>query len=221
VARVVTRGLRALGLVGAVLAASMARAESRSIEGWGRVTVFGGYRWVPNWYFADKAAEAGTPMLRPSAGGPQGGASFGYGAFAFVEVAIDLLIGYETFELQGLQPFSSVTYGGLIGPRLTGVDVLFNGFSPYLGVQFGPVLSTVSSASLTQREKLQGAVAVSGGFNYRFSDRFAFNLDVRWMLARHYVDPVAGANVGGVWFSAGFTMFFAPSPKRDLDVPGF
>lgn len=203
------------------LASSGARAESRSIEGWGRISVFGGYRWVPNWFFADKAAEAGRPLVRPSPGGPQGGASFGYGAFAFAEIAIDLLIGYETFELEGLQPFSAVTYGGLLGPRFTKMDVLFKGFAPYVGVQAGPVLSSVSSNSLPQREKLLGAVAVNGGFNYRFAERLAFNVDVRWMLARNFVDPIAGANVGGVWFSVGFTIFFAPEPKRDLDVPGF
>lgn len=203
-----------------VLGPGVAQADS-SIEGWGRVSVFGGWRWVPNWFFADKAAEAGTPMLKASPGGPQGGASFGYGALPFVEVAIDLFIGYETFELSGLQPFSSVSYGGLLGARFTRMDVLFPGFAPYLGVQAGPMLASVTSNSAPQPEKLLGAVSVNGGVNYRFAERFAVNLDVRWIIARTYVDPIAGINVGGVWFSAGFTIFFAPAPKRDLDVPGF
>lgn len=216
-----SRGARLAAALVVLLAASGARAESRSIEGWGRISVFGGYRWVPNWFFADKAAEAGTPMLRPSPGGPQGGASFGYGAFPFVEIAIDLLVGYETFTLEGLEPFSAVSYGGLLGPRFTKMDVLFKGFAPYLGVQAGPLLSSVTSTSLPQREKLLGAVAVNGGFNYRFAERMAFTVDARWVLARNYVDPIAGANVGGFWFSVGFTIYFAPEPKRDLDVPGF
>jgi hypothetical protein len=218
---VVIRGARLAAAVAIVLAAKGARAESGSIEGWGRITVAGGYRRVPNGFFADRAAEAGRPMVRPSPGGPQGVASFGFGAFPFVEVAIDLLAGYETFTLEGLEPFSAVSYGGLLGPRFTKVDVLFKGFGPYLGVHAGPLLSVVSSTSLPQREKLIGAVAVSGGFNYRFAERMALTVDVRWILARNYVEPIAGANVGGFWFSLGFTIFFAPEPKRDLDVPGF
>lgn len=216
-----SRAARLACAAAVLFTASAARAESRSIEGWGRISITGGYRWVPNWYFADKAAQAGSPMLKASPGGPQGGASFGYGAFPFTEIAIDLLFGYETFELEGLQPFSSVTYGGLLGPRFTRMDVLFKGFAPYIGAQFGPVLSSLTSPSLPQGEKLIGAVAVNGGFNYRFADRFAFTLDVRWLLARNFVAPIAGANVGGLFVSAGFTIYFAPSPKQDLDVPGF
>ncbi|MEW5740474.1 MAG: hypothetical protein AB1938_16220 [Myxococcota bacterium] len=216
-----TRSLCALGMLLVALGTGAARAESKSVDGWGRITVFGGYRLVPNGFFADKAAEAGSPMLRPSPGGPQGGASFGYGTFSFVEICIDLLVGYETFELEGQQPYSSITYGGLLGARFTRMDLLFPGFAPYAGVQAGPILASVSSGSNPQPEKLQLGISVNGGFNYRFAERFAFNVDVRWMYARYYVEPIAGANVGGLWFSAGFTFFFTPAPKKDLDVPGF
>lgn len=218
----VRRSPGALAVLVIALWAADGRAESRSIDGWGRITVFGGYRYTPQGYFADKAAEAGTPMIRPSPGGPQGGASFGYGAFSFVEVSVDLLIGYETFELEGHQPFSSVQYGGLLGARFTKMDVLFTGFAPYAGVQFGPILSSITSNSAPQGEKLLGGISVNGGFTYRFAQRFGVSLDVRWLFARHYVEVVgAGANAGGLWASLGFTIFFAPEPKRDLDVPGF
>jgi hypothetical protein len=205
----------------AALGTAEAWAESTSVDGWGRLTVFGGYRLVPNGYFAGRAAEAGSPMLHASVGGPQGGASFGYGTLSFVEICIDLLIGYETFELEGQLPYSSVTYGGLLGVRLTRLDWLVPGLAPFLGMQGGPILANVSSGSNPQPEKLQLAFSVNAGFNYRFAERFAFNVDVRWMYARYYVDPIAGANVGGLWFSAGFTFFFTPAPKKDLDVPGF
>lgn len=211
----------ALLALAVALCAAGARAESRSIDGWGRITAFGGYRYVPNGYFAEKAAEAGAPMKKPSPGGPQGGASFGYGAFSFLEVTIDLLIGYETFELEGQAPFSSVTYGGLLGARFTKLDLLFTGFAPYAGVQAGPILSIVTSNSAPQPEKFLGGIAINGGFNYRFTERLGINLDVRWMFARNYVEPIAGCNVGGLWVSLGFSVFFPPAPKADLDVPGF
>ncbi len=217
----VARAARGLVLLVALGAAQAGAADAGSVEGWGRVSVLGGYRWVPNWYFAGKAAEAGSPVSAPSIGGVMGSASFGYGAFPFLEVAIDAVVGYETFTLEGLQPFTSVSYGALLGSRFTRFDVLVKGLAPYLGVQFGPLLVNLSSPSLPQPEKLVGALMVSGGVSYRFADRFAFTLDARWLLARSFVNPIAGANAGGFTFSAGLTVFFAPTPKRDLDVPGF
>jgi hypothetical protein len=161
-------------------------------------------------------------MVKQSPGGPQGGASFGYGAFSFVEVTVDLLIGYEQWELEGFQPFTSVQYGGMLGARFTKMDIFFKGFAPYAGVQFGPILSSVTSNSAPQGEKLLGGIAVNGGFNWKLSDRFGVSLDVRWLFARHYVNAVdVGCNVGGLWASVGFTIFFPPAPKQDLDVPGF
>lgn len=214
-------GLVRFGFVALLLLAAAAQAEPGSIEGVGRIQVSAGYRWTPNWYFTGKAAEAGTPVVRASIGGPQATASFGYGATSWLEGTIDVLGAIESFELSGYLPFTSSTYGALLGIRVARLDVWVPGLVPHAGVQVGPMLSTVSSATLPGTEHLQLGYSVNGGLTWRFSERFGLTLDVRWLYARIYVDGISGINVGGVWFSLGLTTFFAPAPKRDLDVPGF
>jgi hypothetical protein len=216
---VVRPAVRVLALALA-LAAPAALAQS-SIDGWGRVTVLGGYRWVPNWYFAGKAAEAQHPFTRPSPGAPSVIASFGYGATSFLEVAVDAFFSWESFELAGYSTFNAFTYGALLGPRLMKGDVLFRGFTPWVGVEAGPVFSIVNSNSVHGGERLLGTLAVAGGFHWRVNDRWAISFDVRWVYARDVVEGISGINVGGVTFSLGVTGLFPPAPKRELDVPGF
>jgi hypothetical protein len=212
--------VRALALV-LVLGASAAHAQA-SIDGWGRITVLGGYRWTPNWYFNGRAAEAGYPVEKPSIGGPAVTASFGYGATSVIELAVDAFFAWETFKLANLEPFNAFTYGGGIGPRLVKGDLFFRGFSPWVAVQAGPIFATVQSPSLANNpERVLGAIFVAGGFHLRVADRWAITFDVRWIYARAMVPEISGINVGGVVFSLGVTSFFPPPPKRELDVPGF
>lgn len=210
---------RSMAVVALLLVAAPARAGG--IEGWGRISVGGGYRWVPNWYFAEKAAAAGRPIEVASPGGPQGTASFGLGVNAWLEVAIDLFGGYEAFTLAPQEHFTSVSYGALLGGRLVGTDVLFKGFMPYLVLQAGPLLAQVTSAQSQGQEKLMGSLAAGAGATWRFAERYGVSLEAKWYYGRHFVTDISGINVGGVWFTASFTIFFPPAPKRDLDVPGF
>ncbi len=209
-----------LTLVLALAASSSFAQRTDSVQGWGRISVLGGYRWVPNWYFADRAAQAGFPVAKASPGGPLGIASFGYGVFDSLELAVDLFAAWETFELTDYAPFSATTYGAMLGPRLTKRN-LFPGFTPYVGVEGGPTLALVSSNSISNPERLLGGLAAVGGFHWAFHDRWAISFDVRWIYARSAVPGISGINVGGVLFSLGVSTFFAPSPKRELDVPGF
>jgi hypothetical protein len=211
-------GLLALLLLGS---SSFAQAESTSIDGWGRVTLMGGYRWVPNWYFAQKASAAGMPYTDHPGGGPQGIASFGYGATDWLEVSVDVFGAYERFSLAGFEPFTSFVYGGLVGARLMKTNLLFPGFTPYVGVQLGPVLSDINASTATVPERLMGGYMAVGGFHWRFTERWALTFDARWLYARNVFPGISGLNVGGVLFSVGVSMFFPPAPKRDLDVPGF
>lgn len=209
-----------LAVLAWALAVPATRAQS-SVDGWGRISVLGAYRWVPNWYLAGKAAEAGHPFVRESPGGPQVTASFGYGALSSLEVAVDVFFAWEGFELQGLAPFNSFLYGGALGPRLTRGDVLFKGLMPYVAVEFGPAFSIVQSSSVSSPERLLGVLIVAGGFHWKVTDRWAISFDVRWTYARGYIPEVSGLNVGGVTFSLGVSHFFPPAGKRELDVPGF
>lgn len=209
-------------LLVAMLLASPAFADG--IEGWGHVSVGGGFRWVPNWWFFDHAAAAGTPVIPGITGGPQATASFGYGVTRLFELSIDLLGSFETFSLAlpdgNRDEYTSSVYGAQLGGRLQGVDVFFKGFMPYLQVQAGPLLSNISVKSQTIPEKVVLAFSVSGGITYRFSEKYGLGVEVRYLNARSNT-PISGINVGGVLFSAMFTFYFPPEPKRDLDVPGF
>ncbi len=196
-------------------------AGAAGVDGWGRISLGGGYRWVPNWYFADRAAEVGRALEAVSPGGPQGTVSFGLGVNAFLEVSIDLFAGYEAFTLTPGEQFSSVSYGALVGGRLVAADLFFKGFMPYLTVQAGPMLALVASQATPVPERLIGALAAGAGATWRFSERYGVGLEARWIYGRSYITDISGINVGGVWFTASFTIHFPPSPKRDLDVPGF
>ena len=202
-----------------------ASAFASGIDGMGRISVGGGFRWVPNWWFQEHAAAAGTPMLPSIEGGPQGTASFGLGVSSLLEVSIDLLFGYQGFSLGqpdgGQNDFTVITAGGVLGGRLVGTDVLFKGFMLYLGVGAGPMLAAITSQSLKVPERSVLGLSVSGGATYRFADRYGITLEVRYLNGRSTVPDISGINVGGVWFSAMFTIFIPPSLKRDLDVPGF
>ena len=117
--------------------------------------------------------------------------------------------------------YTSSMYGAALGGRLAGRDVFFTGFMPYLSLQAGPLLSNISRKADPIPERVLFALFASAGATYRFSDRYGITLEARYVLARNSVPPISGINVGGVLFSAMFTIFFPPAPKRDLDVPGF
>lgn len=216
--------MRTLALL--VFVATAPALASTPTDGVGRISLGGGLRWTPNWWFDARASEAGRGPApnREAFSAPlglQGAASFGYGAFEWFELSVDLFVGYEAFELEGWLPFTSLSYGGLIGARVTRYDFPVNGLAPYLGVQTGPMLVTVSSPTFPSGETVMTAFSVNGGASYKFSDRVGVFVDARWLLGRVFVADLAGRNVGGVFFSAGVSLFFPPEPKRDLEVPGF
>lgn len=204
-----------------LLALASAPALADGIDGEGRLSVQLGYRWSPDDHFAQAAAAAGNPIVRRSWGGLQGSAGFGYGALEWVEAAIDLFGGWESFELDGYAPFHSVSYGAVIGARFVARDLFFKGFQPWFGVQVGPTIINITTASFGIRETVVAGLAVSGGVIFRIGERFGVTLEARYLMARGMVPGIGGLNAGGGWFSIGFATFFAPSMKRDLPVPGF
>lgn len=215
-----------------VLCVSLSATEAwagpgTSTDGVGRISIGGGLRWTMNDWFNLKATEAGLP---PVSGGDefvtaplgfQGMASFGYGAFDWFEICVDVFAGYESFKLDGWAPFASVSYGATIGVRATRYDFPVQGLAPYLGVGSGPLLTTVTSQSAPGTERVLQTWSFNGGAAYKLTDRIGLFVDVRYLLGRAFVADIAGRNIGGVFLSAGVSIFFPPSPKRDLDVPGF
>ena len=71
-------------------------AFGEGIDGLGRISVGGGFRWVPNWYFSEHAAAVGTPVIPGLTGGPQLNASFGYGVAPVLEVLADKIVALPT-----------------------------------------------------------------------------------------------------------------------------
>jgi hypothetical protein len=217
--------MRASALAAALLVTGAARADTPT-DGMGRVSVGGTLRVTPNDYFNDRAREAGRALIAEGTTSPLGAggvASFGYGAFEYLEVTFDLYAAWEAFALEGWSPFSSTNYGLLAGLRLTRYDVLFRGFAPYLGVQTGISLVTVTSPSAPGGERALQPLSVNGGFSWRFTERLGAFVEVRYLLSRVFVADIAGRNVGGFFASAGVAFFFpSPTERRDAgEVPGF
>lgn|GEM_PF-4828142 len=199
-----------LGL--ALLCAGAARADG--VEGVGRLSLSAGWRLTPNGYFFDHAAAGGHPYQSDSKGGPQGVASFGYGATANLEVNIELLVGSESLTLQGLEPLRTITYGGLISGRLyLAPDASIR---PWLQVATGPLLVYVSGAGATEpNEKLRQGFAVGAGVSVPLTGPWSLVAEYRLLLVRGNVSGVEGAsgiNGGGSWIGFGFGYSFGASP---------
>lgn len=191
------------------------RAE-RSLEGMGRVAVQGGYRWTPNADFMRRAADALHPVQGGMPGGPQFSASFGYAPLDWVEATIDVFVGFENFRLEGLEQFTSTTYGALLGVRFAKMDFPVRGLVPYFGAQLGPVLSFITSKSVANAERLNTGYSINAGLTFRIRDRWGIGFDARWMFARGDVPEIATIDAGGLWVSLSVTYFIPAGPKDPL-----
>jgi hypothetical protein len=180
-----------------------------SVEGRSYITVMGGARWVPNWYFEDKFKIAETPLVpRLFPGGPSGVVSFAYAPFSSFEIAIDLFASSDTFEVTRDANYLSISYGALLMGKYTSRNLLFEGFNPFLGVGVGPMLNWLGRSGALVDERLQVAVAAAAGFQFQFTSNLGLAVDLRYIFARRWFPEVAGLNVGGVAAHVGVTYFF-------------
>jgi len=186
----------------------------QGIDGVGRITISGGWKQTPNDYFFNNAASQGSPVEWRGAGGPEGTASFGYGATWWLEVSIDLFVGADRFKIAGYDPLNTITYGALLGVRLTKMDLLFKGFAPFVGVGLGPTLGYVFTGSTPPaQETLLTGIAGTAGLTYRIAERVALTLEYRFLYARaKWV--LGGINVGANFVSAGVVIYFPRSPSE-------
>lgn len=197
-----------------------APAFASGVEGQGRVSVSGGWRLTPNGYFADHAAAGGHPLVSDSKGGPQGIASFGYGATENLEVNIELLAGTESLTLQGLPSVRTVTYGGLVSGRLYLAPD--SPLRPWVQLATGPVLVYTTGAGVADpNEQLKQAFAAGLGLSLALSGPWSVVAEYRYLFVRGNVSGVDGAhgiNGGGSWFGLGFGYSFgvAPEPSSAL-----
>jgi opacity protein-like surface antigen len=209
-----------LGALTLVIASTAFAQQERTMEGVSRVALQGGYKWAPNGSFVNQAATDGHPLKGSMPGGPQFSASFGYAPLEWLEATIDVFIGFEGFTLDGLERFTSTTYGALLGVRVGRMDFPVRGLLPYLGFQLGPALSFLTSKSIASAEKLNTGYSINAGLTYRFADKWGFGLDARYLFADGAMLLPDGntltLNAGGLWISATVTFFIGAGPKDPM-----
>lgn len=218
-----TRGCAAalcLLLLGATPAFAAADAWTNGIDGVGRISVSAGWKLAGQDWFFNQSANEGHPLVSRGIGGPQAFASFGYGAIRWLEVAIDLFLGHDRFEISPYQPVNVITYGALVGVRAQLMDFLVPGLAPYIGFSIGPTLGYVFTGAPDQTfERLVTGVAGVAGIAYRFSDHLGISVDYRLLYARG-VWVTSGLNVGGSFFSLGFVIYFPRNPSESTRMLG-
>jgi hypothetical protein len=223
--------IRTAALCVALVGAEGLAAEpwTNGIDGVGRISVMGGWKVASNDWFFSRADALGHPVVTRGIGGPQGQASFGYGAISWLEVAIDLFVAHDQFGISGVEgdrPIQILTYGALLGVRFTAMDFLFPGFAPFIGVGVGPTLGYTYTGNNNETfEKLVTGVSGNVGVTYRINDRFGLTLEYRFVYSRGFFyvasdDAGAGLNTGGSWFSLGFVIYFPRTIGGTDRMPG-
>ncbi len=199
------------------LAATPALAQvERSLEGMGRIALQGGYRWTPNGSFVHAASNNGHPLVGTMPGGPQFSASVGYAPLEWLEATIDVFVGFESFRLDGLESFTSTSYGALLGVRLGKMDFPIRGLLPYLGAQVGPALTFVTSKSIANSEKLNTGISLNAGLTFRVTDKWGLGFDARYLFSNGEVPDIGTINGGGLWVSLSVTYFIGAGPKDPM-----
>ena len=200
--------LVALWLTVAFLA-SPVRASS---EGSGRITLLGGWRLTGNNYFAANAERAGTPLTNASPGGPFVMGSFGYAVLNSVEVSVEVFGGGEKLHLAGKPTLTSLSYGGMVGPRFC--PELGHGIELSLGLSTGVVLVNESGFGLTtaNEQSVQGWMG-EAGLGWRAGPDLTLSVEYRHLFARGIVPGYGGISGGGEWLAFGVTFWVNPEPS--------
>jgi hypothetical protein len=194
----------------------MASVAHAAPEGVGGFELLGGWRLTPNGYFANTAAQVGTPLTHASPGGPVAIASFSYVPLSWLAIAVDGMVGGERLYLKGEPVLTSVTYGAMIGPKL--VPDLGHGFTLTLGVSTGAILVNESGLHLPQAdEQLDQAFMGEVGVMWEFAPNIQLCAEYRLLLARGYVPGYSGINGGGSWFGVGLNFWIAAAEPTHVN----
>lgn len=205
------------------LAASSALAQddASSLEGVGRISIQGGWRYVANSTFYDRfySQEGNQGMERASTshGGPMAVGSFAYGITELVEVGIDLFGYIEQPRLTGRPKLTTAAYGALLGLRFRWWwDIGPDGVVPFLGVLSGPLLATAAFEGTPAKETFTNAWGATAGATFRLNPSWGLSLEYRLLFARAAVGPpeqrLGTFNAGGSWISLGINYTFPKDP---------
>lgn len=205
----------------AALAASTAFAQdgAPSLEGEGRISIQGGWRYVSNstFYNGYYSQRPGLERAPQSHGGPLAVGSFAYSVTDLVEVGIDLFATAERMQLTGQPELTILNYGALLGVRFQGwLNLGPEGTVPFLGLLTGPMLASSTFKGQPVRELLSQAWAGSAGATLRLTPKWGITLEYRLVFARGAVakpgEQFGTFNAGGSWLSVGVNYTFPPEP---------
>lgn len=206
---------------------------STSLDGVGRISIQGGYRFTSNetfyksWYGQSDEFKA-LPRAREATGGPLVVGSFGYAINDLVELGIDLFATGGRLYVnapEGEQRLDTLCYGALVGLRFQTVlpEVGPYGLVPYAGILTGPTLVSSKRSGEALQEATTQAWMGSLGTTLRLSPRWGVTAEYRLAFLRGPVGlPDAQGkrarsfSNGGSWFSFGVTYSFPPEPTRPL-----
>jgi opacity protein-like surface antigen len=201
----------------AALAASTAFAQdgAPSLEGEGRISIQGGWRYVSNSTFYNGYYSQHPEFERAPQSHVVG--SFAYAVTDLVEVGIDLFGTAERMQLTGTPELTVVNYGALLGLRFQGwLNLGPEGTVPFLGLLTGPMLASSTFKGQPVRELLSQAWAGSAGATMRLTPRWGITAEYRLVFARGAVgkpeERFGTFNAGGSWLSVGVNYSFPPEP---------
>lgn len=207
----------------ATLAAFTASAQdgTPSLEGVGRISIQGGWRYAANTTFYDSSyryivSQPGNEALTRSGasrGGPLLTGTFAYGISDLVEIGIDLFGYGQRIQLTGQAPLTTAGYGALIGLRFRSwLDIGPEGVVPFLGLLTGPLLAAAAFEGQPLRETFSQAWGGTVGATFRLTPTWGISAEFRQVFARGAVgrmDQNFGSfNAGGSWLTIGVNYTF-------------
>jgi hypothetical protein len=214
----------------ATLAAFTASAQegAPALEGVGRISIQGGWRYAANTTFYDHyyALQGNEGLARAGAtrGGPLAVGTFAYGISDLVEIGIDLFAHEQQIQLTGQPQLRTVGYGALLGLRFrTWLDIGPEGVVPFLGLLTGPMLAAAAFDGQALRETYSQAWGGTVGATFRLNPTWGISAEFRQVFARGAVgrpDQNLGSfNAGGSWFSVGVNYTFPKDSGPSSKIP--
>ena len=209
---------------------------STSLDGVGRISIQGGYRYTSNntfynrWYGQVAFAELDPKLsrAREASGGPLAVGSFAYAISDLVELGIDLFVTGGRLYVntpEGEQHIDTLSYGAALGLRFQTVlpEVGPYGLVPFGGILTGPSLASSKRQGQTIQETTTQVWMGSVGATLRLSPRWGVTAEYRLAFIRGPVAPwnsetdkPSSFSNGGSWMSVGVTYSFPPEPTRPL-----
>jgi hypothetical protein len=205
---------------------------STSLDGVGRISIQGGYRFTSNetfyksWYSRDLNKD--LPRAREASGGPLAVGTFAYAINDLVELGIDLFVTGGRLYVnspEGEQTIDTLSYGAAVGLRFQTVlpEVGPYGLLPFAGISTGPSLASSKRRGETVQETTTQIWMGSLGATLRLSPRWGVTAEYRLAFLRGPVGPkddkdarIGSFSNGGSWFAVGVTYSFPAEPTRPL-----